>query len=222
MLIAAGAIAGLLFRRSLRLPPLAVLLCVAVSALVLMPIQRLVIPRRAWLFLLPLFFGASGTGWNILIRKFRFPEQAFAVLTLFLAAWMGWTVLITKSVRHTGLETAGPRSVEPVAMGSRPYLLRGAQFICSDYFDSGLDFEMRVHRIPYRPSPTGSLLIVTPAGSAPQRTLQLAGLSGNDVLFLHKIAHYEDADVYLGKRGPSLPFRPRGSTEMGVFTQAAN
>jgi hypothetical protein len=135
---------------------------------------------------------------------------------------MGWTVLVTKSLRHSGLEAAGPRSVEQIAVGDRPYLLHGAQFICSDYFDSGLDFEMRVHKIPYRPSHTGELLIVTPAGASPQRTLQLAGLSETDALAIHKIARYEDADVYAAKRGPALPFTPRGSTAMGVFTEAGN
>ena len=222
VLIAVGAIIALLFKRTLRVPPMIILLCVAISACLLLRVQRLVIPRRSWLFLLPLYFGAAAAGWSIVTRNLRFARQFLATLSLAVAGWMGWTVLVTKSLRHSGPEAAGPRSVEPVAVSDAPYLLHGAQFICSDYFDSGLDFEMEVHRIPYRPSPNGGLLIVTPAGASPQRTLQLAGTPKDDVLSLHKIAHYQDADVYAARRAPALPFIPRGSTAMGVFTESGN
>jgi hypothetical protein len=135
---------------------------------------------------------------------------------------MGCTVLTAKSLRHSGIEAAGPRSVEQIALASRPYLLEGAQFICSDYFDSGLDFEMHVHGIPYRPSRTGELLIVTPAGASPFRTLHLAGFSDASVQSLRQIGHYSDADVYTASRNSRVPFIPRGSTEMGVFTEAGD
>ena len=217
-----GLIAALFLFVTRRWPPLAILLCTIVAACCLMAVQSLVLPRRSWLFLLPLYFGAAAAGWTALLPKTQLARRALAILSLVLAAWMGSTVLAKKSLRHSGIEAAGPRSVESIVLASKPELLRGAQFICNDYFDSGLDFEMRIHRVPYQPSPGGDLLIVTPAGSPPQRTLQLAGLSDNDVQSIRKIAHYSDADEYLARRGPALPFTPRGTTEMGVFTESGN
>ncbi len=222
VVVAVGAIATLLFRKTLRLPPAAILLSVVLAACVLLSIQRVVPPRRSWLFLLPLYFGAAGAGWSMIVRKVRFAEQLMPAVALILAAWMGGTVLSAKSLRHSGIEAAGPRSVEPIVIGAKQYLLQGAQFICSDYFDSGLDFEMRVHRIPYEPTPTGELLIVTPAGASPERTLELAGFLPGEAVSVRKIAHYQDADVYVADRGPTLPFRPRGSSEMGVFTASGD
>ncbi|HEY7304577.1 MAG TPA: glycosyltransferase family 39 protein [Bryobacteraceae bacterium] len=220
--IVGGVIAAALLPRTLRLPPGAILLCIAITACTLLAKQSLVIPRRSWLFLLPLFFGVAAATWNIMMRRSHFEPRFLNALSLALAGWMGCTVLTAKSLRHSGIEAAGPRSVEQIALGSRPYLLQGAQFICSDYFDSGLDFEMHVHGIPYRPSHTGKLLIVTPVGASPLRTIHLAGLSNADVQLLRQIAHYSDADVYTTTRNSRVPFVPRGSTEMGVFTEAGD
>ena len=199
------------------MPPLAVLFCVLGVAGVLLPLQRVVPFRRNWLFLLPLCFASAAVGWDLLIRKLRHSDLVSAVLALGLAAWMGGSVLAAKSLRHSGIEAAGGHSSEAIVVGMKGRLLHGDQFICSDSFDSPLDFEMYIHKIPYRPTPNGDLLIVTPDGDSPERTLQRAEIPRADVLSIRKIAQYGDEDVYLGVRGPKLPFEPYGSSEMGEF-----
>ncbi len=221
VLVGAGAIVALLHPRMLRLPLLAVLLCVAVVGCGLIAAQRVVPYRRTWLFLLPLFLAVAAAGWSVVIRKVGRAEILAAVLSLAVAGWMGTTVLSDKSLRHSGIESVGGRSAEQVVLGMKDHLLRGGQFICSDYFDSSLDFYMVVHKIPYAPSPTGELLIVTPSGKSPERTLDLAGISPDNVPSIRQVARYEDADIYLGQRARSLPFRPSGSGEMGAFTALA-
>jgi hypothetical protein len=187
-----------------------------VVAAVVLPVQRVVPHRRTWLFLLPLYFASAATGMDLLIRRLRYAHLISAALALVFAGWMGGTVLTAKSLRQSGIEAAGGRSAEAVVVGMKDHLLHGDQLICSDSFDSPIDFEMYLHKIPYHPSPDGELLIVTPVGRTPERTLARAGIPSADVLSVRKIAHYGDEDVYLGRRGPALQFEP-GSAEMGDF-----
>ena len=217
ILLVFGIVAGVFSRKSFRSPPMAIFLCVVVVASVLLPLQRVVPFRRTWLFLLPLYFASAALGMDLLIRKVRYPDLIAATLSLVFAGWMGATVLTVKSLRHSGIESVGGRSSESIVLGMKDRLLHGDQFVCTDSFDSPLDFEMYVHKIPYRPSPGGRLLIVTPAGKPPQRTLALTGIPSGDVRSIQMIAHYEDEDVYQGVRGAALPFQPAGSSEMGAF-----
>lgn len=216
-LIGLGVAAELLSPTTLRLPPAATLFCVVVIAGLMLPVQRLVPYRRTWLFLLPLVFACAGGGFELLFKRFRSPDVLAAILALGCAAWMGGTVLSAKSLRHSGIEANGGRSAEAVVLGMKEHILHGDQFICAHSFDSGLDFEMYIHRIPYHPSRSGDLLIVTPTGEPPTRTFALAEIPNDEIVSIRKIARYEDEDVYLGVRGPSLPFNPTGSTEMGEF-----
>lgn len=218
VLIGLGIVAGVVLEpRTLRLPPLAIFLCVVVLARVILPLQRVVPFRRNWLFLLPLCFATAAVGLDLVIRKVRYSDFLSATLAFLLAGWMGASVLAGKSLRNSGIEAAGGHSSEAIVLAMKDRLLHGDQFICSDSFDSPLDFEMYIHKIPYRPTANGDLLIVTPAGLSPERTLARAGIPISEVLSIRKIAHYEDQDVYLGLRGPNLPFNPGGSTEMGEF-----
>jgi uncharacterized membrane protein len=222
VLLGLGIVGGVVFSpKTLRLPPLATFLCVAVVAGVLLPLQRVVPFRRNWLFLLPLCFAAAAVGLDALIRKIRHSDVVSVTLAIVLAAWMGGTVLAAKSLRNSGIEAAGGHGSEAIVLGMKDRLQKGDQFICSDSFDSPLDFEMYVHRILYRPSAKGDLLIITPAGEPAERTLALAKIPRSEVRSIRKIARYKDEDVYLGVRGPKLPFEPNGSTEMGEFKTAA-
>ncbi len=222
ILLGVGIVAGVVFSpKTLRLPPLAAFFCVAAVAGVLLPLQRVVPFRRNWLFLLPLCFASAAVGLDTLIRKLRHSDVISATLAILVTAWMGGTVLAAKSLRNSGIEAAGGHGSEAIVLGMKDRLLNGDQFVCSDSFDSPLDFEMYVHRIPYRPSAKGDLLIITPAGEPAERTLALAKVPRSEVLSIRKIAHYQDEDVYLGVRGPKLPFEPNGSAEMGEFKTAA-
>ena len=217
-LIVWGFLLNLASRKAVRLPPWALFALIVVVACVLVPIQGIVPPRRVWLFLLPLWLSSAGAGGMILIRASKHEDRATAILALIVSFWMGANVLNAKSLRHSGIESVGGRSSEAIVLAVKDRLAHGAQFICSDFFDSPLDFEMTLHHIPYAPSPLGDLLIVTPKGKSPARTLELASIPENEVIGIHQIGSYEDEDVYAAKRGPGLPFVPRGTTEMGAFT----
>ena len=218
--VVVGFVYALISQRKLRLGPTTIFLSIALVALILMPIQRIVPPRRTWLFILPIYFSMAAAGLAALAQNAKHAQRIVSIVTIVLAGWMGSRILSTKGFRHTGLESLGPRSVGPIVLSNWHYLLQGAQFISHNNSDSGLDLEMFLHGIPYRPSRTGKLLIVTATGEPYQETLKQAGIEPSDVLAVQEIGQYEDADVYLGERGPELPFIPRGTTAMGVFTQA--
>ena len=218
-LVIAGVLIALLFRKTLGTIPAAVFLCTAFVAAVLLPLQHVVPYRRTWLFLLPFYLGSAATGLSTVLQKARNRHDSVAVvLSLTLAGWLGASVLNVKSLRHSGLESVGGRSAEAVALGMRNRLAQGGQFICSDFFDSPIDFYLLEHKIRYSPTPNGELLIVTPPGRPPERTLDLAGIRGGDVQSMRMIARYVDADVYAGQRTAQLPFEPRGTTDTGIFT----
>lgn len=217
IILAVGCV-GLLFQKGSLSAPLAIVLCVMTVSCIALPLQRVVPPRRTWLFLLPMVLGFCASGLSTLIRNRRAPDWVPAILSLALAAWMGATVLTRRSLLWNGTESVGGRSAEAVVIGMKEHLSHGDQFVCSDYFDSSLDYYLRLHKIPYRPSPSGHLLIVSPPGKGPERTLELAGISRGEVGTIREAAHYEEAEVYVCERGPSLAFNPRGSTDMGVFT----
>lgn len=211
---------GLLVRKGSLAAPLAIALCVMTVSFVLLRAQRVVPPRRTWLFLLPIVLGCCASGLSILIGKLRAPGWVPAIFSLALAAWMGLTVLTAKSLRHSTSESVGGGSAEAVVLGMKEHLSHGDQFVCAgaDYFDSSLDYYMRLHRIPYHPSPNGHLLIVSPPGLGPERTLELAGIPRAEAGSIRPAAHYEEADVSYCDRGSGLPFNPRGSPGMGAFT----
>ena len=219
-LVAAGALATLLNKGSRQSPPLSVFLCIVGVACAVTALQSVVPPRRSWLFLLPFWLSVSAAGCVASVRKLNQSYWLAPLLSVFVAAWMGATVLHYKSLRHSVSESVGCRSAESIVLDAKNQLSAGAQFISAsvDFFDSSLDYQVRQHHISYRPSPTGGLLIVTPAGQPPERTLTLARLPANQVVSIVQIGKYEDADVYLGQRGAALPFTPRGTTEMGVYT----
>ena len=218
--VVSGVLWALVFQGKLRLRPVTIFLSIALVALILLPIQGIVPPRRTWLFILPVYFAVAASGLAALIRRFKYANAIVPLLTLVLAGWMGSRLLSAKGFRHTGLESIGPRSVGPIVVTNWHYLLRGAQFICHNNCDSGLDLEMRLHGIPYHPSPDGKLLIVTPSDEPYEKTLKLAGIEPTDVTNAQKIGQFEDTDVYLADRGSALPFIPRGTTAMGVFTES--
>ena len=181
-------------------------------------VKGVVPPRRTWLSLLPMVLGTCAAGLSTLIRIVRGPAWLAAGCSCVLAAWMGITVLTAQSLLHYGLESMGGRSAEAVVLGMKEHLSHGDQFVCSDYFDSSLDYYMRLHNISYHPSPNGHLLVVSPPGRGPERTLGLAGITSGEVGSIQRLAQFKEAEVYFCARGPSLQFNPRGSTEMGTFT----
>jgi hypothetical protein len=222
-LIMAGVLIALVPRRGRRLvyemPPGA-LICVLATASILVAAQTVVPYRRTWLFVVPLYLATGAAGLNMPLRKLRCCDGLAIAFSLTFAAWMGATVLLQKSLRHSDAELPGGRSAEQIVLAVRNRLAHGAQFVCAehDYFDASLDFYMQRHGVPYLPVEKGELLIVTPHGKSPDRTLDMAGVQRTDVLAVRLLAQFEDEDVYVAQRSPNLIFQPHGRLTMGLFT----
>jgi hypothetical protein len=204
-------------KRSTAIP--GTLIAIFVCAAFACRFQLVVPPRRAWLFLLPLWFGTAATGWSYIagfLSRYRFVVVAVPI-TVSIA--MGSDVLYSKSLRHSGIESVGARSSEAVVLATRNQLVGGAQFICSEPFDSGLDFAMMRNNVRYKPAPGGQLLLVTGVRQSPLEMIAAAGLAPASVRLIQKFASFADMVVYTAERAPGLPFRPHGDARMGVFTR---
>ena len=213
-LILVAALTPLLLRGLRRSSPFApIFLLVAAAATALISIQLVVPPRRIWLFLLPVYFASAATGVNLFISRARFHELA----ALLLAAVMGGSVLAHKSLRHDGIEATGLRSAGAIVLAARPFLEHGAQFICIENSDAGLAYVMRSQNIRYHPSASGDLLILAKKNQTPQDTLQQVGLP-TQVVGLHQVGSFEDANLYAARRAPQVPFALTLNDREGPFT----
>jgi hypothetical protein len=188
-----------------------VFLLVTISWLAFLLAERLNAPRRAWLFLLPLYLGTAAQGWEFLSHRYRKATTAMPAVAALVCVWMGIAVLRGGDLyRSPGTEEYGFPNAERLVLDHKQHLERGTPVVYSSEpvplgqagpYDVPIRFAMFRLGIRCRPSPSGELLVVTGPGQPPLRnhnSKSEAPLS--DIQVIRKIAAYEYADVYLGQR----------------------
>lgn len=204
VLIALGVVASVIIRVAHGWSSFPMLLAIVLVSAAMVVFQRVHPPRRAWLFLLPVYLGAAAEGWSFLCSRFPQPRWVIPVLAVVLSGWMGLQVVRGGSLYRPGgekykfhnAEEYGFPNAEAFAMTFRDRLEHGATLVSAEPHTLPVKFQMFAHRISYRPSPSGDLLIITKPGETPYGS----GIRTEDIQVLGKVATYQYADVYVGKR----------------------
>jgi hypothetical protein len=205
VLIAAGVAAGIVQWIATRASRPPVFLLLTMSSIALLLAAGINPPRRVYLFLLPLFFGTAAQGWVFLSHRSRKATAALPAIAVLVCAWMGIAVLRGGEMyRSRNPEEYGFPNAERLVLDHKQYLERGSAVVYSANpasQDVPIQFEMFRRGIRGAPSPSAELLIVATPGQLP---LSIHGYRSDTPLMgirvIRKIASYEDADVYLGKR----------------------
>lgn len=117
--------------------------------------------------------------------------------------WMGVEVLRGGELyRSRNPEEYGFPNAERLVLDHKQYLDRGSAVVfSSSRHDVPIQFAMFRLGIPRRPSPSSELLIVGAPGELPMRIHDYNSEAPlTDIQVIRRIAAYEFADVYLGKR----------------------
>jgi hypothetical protein len=203
--IVCGAVLSIairIFDRSRR-PSLFLISVVVCTALLF--VTRYDPPRRVWLFLLPLLLGAAADGWAVIVRARRMA----ALLAVAICVWMGVAVLRGGVLYRPGgaeylfhnADSYGFPNAEQLVSDQRSRIERGAEFVYTHPHDVPIRFALFHLRIPYQPSPSGDLLIVTERDGSPRKTIEKSHkIEASDVEIVRKLASYQYADLYVGKR----------------------
>lgn len=199
VLFVVAAIAGAVYGVCRRSPP--ILLWTIIGSVPLLLMQRVDPPRRAWLFLVPLYLAVVAEGLHLALGRLPRAPVAVSAVALALSAWMGIEVLRDGPLYRPGGEEHMFHNAEEYGFPDAPAfvlefrrrLAHGDTVVSSPPHDIPIEYEIRRQGVRYRPSPSGDRLIVTIPGAAP-------GVNPTAPEVTRKVASYRYADVYLATK----------------------